>query len=198
MSASSCSAPWAVRAPPWSSWVVRSGRASIAVAAGVDKLEFCRRLGADVLVDRNAESVREAVVEATGGRGADLIYDPVGGAPAASAARALAAGGRLLAVGFASGEWVTMTTSDLVRRNASLVGVYAGGLTPEENERDHEALLALASAGTIGGFATAVPFDQLPEGVEKVAAGVAIGKYVASFPGLDEPDEPGSARMRAG
>ncbi len=105
------------------------GARVIAVAAGVDKLRFCEELGADVLIDRNTRSIREAVIEATDGRGADVVYDPVGGELAASAARALASGGRLLAVGFASGAWVTVTTPDLVRRNASIVGVYAGGLT---------------------------------------------------------------------
>jgi NADPH:quinone reductase len=159
------------------------GARVIAVAAGVDKLRFCERLGADVLINRTERSVRQAVFEATDGRGADVIYDPVGGEPAASAARALASGGRLLAVGFASGEWVTMATADLVGRNASLVGVYAGGFTADENESDHEALLTLASAGTIGGFATAVPFDQLPAAVEKVGAGAAIGKLVVAVPG---------------
>ncbi len=159
------------------------GARVIAVAAGVDKLRFCEELGADVLIDRNARSIREAVMEATDGRGADVVYDPVGGELAASAARALASGGRLLAVGFASGAWVTVTTPDLVRRNASIVGVYAGGLTAEENERDHEALLALVSAGSIGGFARAVPFDQLPAAVEAVGAGAAIGKLVVAIPG---------------
>jgi NADPH2:quinone reductase len=159
------------------------GARVIAVAAGADKLAFCERLGTDVLVDRNAQSVRESVMEATDGHGADVIYDPVGGEPAASASRVLASGGRLLAVGFASGQWVTVSTAELVQRNTSLVGVYAGGLTDEEYERDHEALLALASAGAIGGFATTRPFDQLPDAVEEVGIGAAIGKLVVPVPG---------------
>ncbi len=155
------------------------GARVIAVAAGADKLRFCEGLGADILIDRTTRSVRDVVIQATDGRGADVIYDPVGGDPARSAARALAPGGRLLAVGFASGEWVTMTTPDLVGRNASLVGVYAGGLTDHENQSDHEALLALVSAGAIGRFATSIPFDELAGAVDKVGTGAAIGKLVA-------------------
>jgi NADPH2:quinone reductase len=161
------------------------GARVIAVAAGGDKLRFCEQLGAEVLIDRAARSVPEAVNEATDGRGADVIYDPVGGELSVSVAPAIAHGGRLLAVGFASGAWVTVETPDLVWKNASLVGVYAGGLTDDENERDHEALLALASDGMISGFATAIDFDQVPDAIEMVDAGAAIGKYVVRMPDVD-------------
>lgn len=154
------------------------GARVIAVASGPEKLALCERLGAEVLVDRTAGSVPDEVLEATGGHGADVVYDPVGGEPARDATRCIAPGGRLLAVGFASGSWVQADTAHLVRRNYSLVGVYAGGFTREENEADHEALLALAADGGLGGIATPVPFAELPGAVDAVAGGTAVGKLV--------------------
>jgi NADPH2:quinone reductase len=154
------------------------GARVIAVAAGSDKLAFCARMGADALVDRTTDEVADAVLAATDGRGADVVYDPVGGAAATTALRALAPGGRFLAVGFASGTWVQADTHDLVRRNQSLVGVYAGGYTRDENEVDHEALLALAADGRLDTFTTTSAFDDLPAAMEAVAAGTVIGKLV--------------------
>ncbi len=157
------------------------GARVIAVASGADKLAFCRRMGADILVDRSVESVPEAVLAATGGHGADVIYDPVGGEPAEASLRCIAPGGRLLAVGFASGRWVQVNTAHAVRRNYSLVGVYAGGYTREQSEADHEALLALVAQGRLATFAHSVPFDDLPSAVEAVGNGSVIGKTVVTF-----------------
>ncbi|HEU5301170.1 MAG TPA: NADPH:quinone oxidoreductase family protein [Acidimicrobiia bacterium] len=154
------------------------GARVIAVAKGAERCAFCTRLGADVVIDRATESVTGSVLTATDGRGIDLVYDPVGGESAAEVARVLAPGGRLLAVGFASGAWAQPPTHDLVLRNASLVGVYAGGLSREESESDHEALLALAADGALAGTPTPVTFDRLPEAVESVAEGSAVGKVV--------------------
>jgi len=157
------------------------GARVIAVASGAEKLEFCRKMGAEVLIDRTSESVPKAVLEVTGGHGADVIYDPVGGEPAEASLRCIAAGGRLLAVGFASGRWVQVDTAHAVRRNYSLVGVYAGGYTREQSEADHEALLALVAEGRLATFAHEVAFDDLPAAVAAVGDGSVIGKTVVAF-----------------
>lgn len=156
-----------------------------AVAAGAEKLEFCTRMGADATVDRTAPGggggggdVVDAIREATGGHGADVIYDPVGGDLANTSARTLARDGRLLVVGYASGRWVDVSAYDLLRANASLVGVYAGSYTRQENEADHEALLALAASGQLESFATVVPFADLPDALTVVGDGTVIGKMV--------------------
>ncbi len=154
------------------------GARVIAVVAGEAKRELCAASGADVVVDRTAGSVPEAVVEATGGAGVDVVYDPVGGAFAGSMAPCLAPGGRLLAVGFASGKWVEADISELVRRNASIVGVYAGGQTRAEAEADHERLLALAADGRLGGATQVVSFDALPDALGAVDRAEAVGKLV--------------------
>lgn len=152
-----------------------------AVAAGTDKLAFCTRLGADAVVDRRArtlDDVLDAIRAATGGHGSDLVYDLVGGDLADASARTLARDGRLLVVGYASGRWVDVSAYDLLRANASLVGVYAGSYTRAENEADHEALLALAADGKLSSFATVVPFADLPDALTAVGDGAAIGKMV--------------------
>ena len=156
------------------------GARVFAVAAGADKLAFCRQMGADVLLDRSAAPVPDAVLAVTGGRGVDVIYDPVGGEPAEACLRCIAPGGRVLAVGFASGRWVQVNTAHAVRHNYSLAGVYAGGYTRDESERDHEALLALAGQGKLAGFAHSASFADLPDAVEAVASGRVIGKTVVT------------------
>jgi NADPH2:quinone reductase len=157
------------------------GARVIAVASGSEKLEFCRQMGADVLIDRSLEAVPQAVLAATRGHGADVIYDPVGGEPAEAALRCIAPGGRLLAIGFASGRWVQVNTAHAVRRNYSLVGVYAGGYTREQSDDDHEALLALVAEGRLATFAHEVQFADLPAAVEAVGNGSVIGKTVVRF-----------------
>lgn len=157
------------------------GARVIAVASGAEKVAFCQRMGADVVIDRSVESVPEAVLAATDGHGADVIYDPVGGEPAEASLRCIASFGRLLAVGFASGRWVQVNTVHAVRHNYSLVGVYAGGFTRQESEADHEALLALAAQGKLASFSHTAPFAELPAAVESVANGTVIGKTVITF-----------------
>jgi NADPH2:quinone reductase len=157
------------------------GARVIAVASGAEKLAFCRELGAEILIDRSSEIVSDSVMKATEGHGADVIYDPVGGDIAEGALRCVAPGGRVLAVGFASGRWIEVNTVHAVRRNYSLVGVYAGGFTRQESEDDHEALLALAAQGKLRSFAHTAAFSRLPDAVEAVRAGTVIGKTVITF-----------------
>lgn len=149
----------------------------IAIASGADKLALCRRAGADVLIDRSTRSVVDAVRDVTARRGVDVVYDPVGGNAAGDAIRCLARGGRLLAVGFASGSWVPVDVARLVARNASVVGVYAA-LDRAELDEDHEALLALVADGRLAPVTTAVPFTELPAALDTVDRGAALGKLV--------------------
>ena len=147
----SCWGAAAVRVSPPCSSGRRSGRGHRGRAAGEAKRELCAARARDVVVDRTVSPVPDAVAEVTGGDGVDVVYDPVGGAFAGATARCLATGGRLLAVGFASGTWVDADIGEFVQRNASIVGVYAGGQTCAEAEADHEVLLALAADGRLGG-----------------------------------------------
>ena len=121
------------------------------------------------------------VLEPPHGNGADVVFDPVGGELATAALQGLGSGGRFLAIGFASGEWVKVDTHELVWRNQSLVGVLAAGRTREEDEADHEALLALAAADKLRSLTTTVGVHEVPDALEQVAAGSAMGKLVVDF-----------------
>lgn len=162
------------------------GARVIAVVAGEAKRRLCLSAGADVVIDRTVSAVDDAVLEVTGGDGVDVIYDPVGGDFAASVARCLAPGGRLLAVGFASGKWINADISEFVLRNASIVGVYAGSQTRGESEADHESLLALAVDGHLGKATRAVLFDALPDALTVVDRAEAVGKLVVTVDGSDD------------
>ncbi len=154
------------------------GARVIAVTSGGERGDFCRAHGPDDVLDRTAGDIATAIDTATDGRGVDIVYDPVGGVVADATVRCLARDGRLLAVGFASGSWVTPDTHLLVRRNASLVGVYAGGLSRADNEADHRSLMGLVEAGYLRGMSTTMSFDELPEAVEAVRASAVLGKVV--------------------
>lgn len=157
------------------------GATVIAVAAGSEKLAFCVSLGADVVIDRRSGTVPSEVLAATGERGVDLVFDPVGGDLAESVLDTIAPGGRMLAIGFASGRWVQVETHHAVRRSYSLVGVYAGATSREENEQDHEALLNLHSSGRFPSIVSELPFEALPEVLARIERGEVIGKAAVVF-----------------
>ncbi|MCB1017881.1 MAG: zinc-binding dehydrogenase [Acidimicrobiales bacterium] len=157
------------------------GARVVAVASGPEKCAYCAAAGADVVMDRARVAVADlpgALRDATGGRGADVVFDPVGGALAGAALSALAPRGRFLAVGFASGEWVAVDALALVARNQSLLGVLAAGWGRADELDAHERLLALWAQGRLRVEPTVVPFDDLPQALTRVAAGEAVGKLV--------------------
>ena len=155
------------------------GARVIAVVGDEAKAEFCRGLGADVTIDRRAGSLADALRAATDGRGVDLLYDPVGGAAAEDAVRALTRGGRLLAIGFASGRWPVIDIHDLVMTNTSIIGVIAGGLARRELDKIHAALEALVLDGRLRNAVTGqVAFDDLPAALQLMADGGVVGKRV--------------------
>lgn len=154
------------------------GARVLAVAAGRERAEFCRRLGADDVIDRTSVSVREAILAATDGRGADVVFDPVGGDVASDTLRALATFGRFLVVGFASGRWINVNAAELTMRSRSVMGVIASSGSPEQQAHAHESLLDLASRGDLDPAVCPMAFEDLPAGVEAVAAGSITGKVV--------------------
>ena len=125
------------------------GARVLAVAAGPEKTEFCRRLGADAVIDRTAESVQDGILAATGDRGADVVFDPVGGEVASEAVRALANLGRFLVVGFASGKWMRINGGELIMSSRSVIGVIASSGTAGQQAEAHESLLDLAARGDL-------------------------------------------------
>ena len=110
------------------------GARVIAVASSDEKLEFCKSLGADQFINSTSDDVRERIKALTHGRGADVIYDPVGGNLSESAFRAIGWGGRYLVIGFASGEIPRLPLNLPLLKGAAAVGVFWG----EHLEREPE------------------------------------------------------------
>jgi NADPH2:quinone reductase len=101
------------------------GAQVVAVAGGDDKLAAARSRGADHLIDHRREDFRSRVMEITGGRGADVVFDPVGGDTFDASLRCTAWGGRLLVVGFAGGRIQTIPGNQPLLKGIDIVGVQA-------------------------------------------------------------------------
>jgi len=102
------------------------GARVIAAAGGRDKLAVTKEYGAEEVIDYATEDLRERVKALTDGRGADVIYDPVGGDLFDAALRCLAWEGRILVIGFAAGRIPEIPANRLLLKSASAVGLYWG------------------------------------------------------------------------
>jgi len=128
------------------------GARVIAAASSEEKRALCRRHGADATVDYVTEDLRSRVGEMTGGRGADVVIDPVGGAVTEIAVRATAWRGRILVVGFASGGIARIPANHLLLKERSLVGVYWGEAVRRNRDAHRgnvDRLLAWFAAGKV-------------------------------------------------
>ncbi len=108
------------------------GARVIAAASSDDKLAVCRAHGADATINYSTEDLREAIKAATGGKGPDVIYDPVGGIYAEPAFRSIGWRGRYLVVGFANGDIPKLPLNLTLLKGASLMGVFWGEFAKRE------------------------------------------------------------------
>lgn len=158
------------------------GARVIAAAAGAEKLEYCRRLGADHVVDYSLEKWPDEVKHLTGGRGVDVIYDPVGGDWFDQASRVLAIEGRLLVIGFAAGRIPEIAVNRLLLRNISVVGVYWGGYVEQDPDwlaRAQRQLFDLYDLGEINPIVTeTAPLAEAPAMMRALAGRKLLGKAV--------------------
>jgi NADPH2:quinone reductase len=135
----------------------------IAAASSDEKLELCKKLGADELINYSETNLKDAVKELTGGAGVDVVYDPVGGEYSEPAVRSMAWNGRYLVIGFASGPIPEIPLNLALLKGCSLVGVFWGRFTGEEPERNLQNIRELTEkrqaqpAGHRGVSAGAVP-----------------------------------------
>jgi NADPH2:quinone reductase len=158
----------------------------IAVVGDDAKAEYCRALGADSTVVHTTSDLAADLRAASGGRGVDLIFDPVGGDVAERAHGALARHGRLLAVGFASGRWPHIDPQTLVMTSTSLVGVFAGGYSRAELDAVHTNLCDLLTAEKLRTTVTErIAFDELPGALQRLASRAVTGKLVLQMPRND-------------
>lgn len=112
------------------------GARVIAVASSPDKLEFCRAIGADETIDYTKEDLKTRLKDLTGGKGADVVYDPVGGDHAEAALRSTAWEGRYLVIGFAAGEIPKIPLNLVLLKGCDVVGVFWGRFTEVDPEGD--------------------------------------------------------------
>ena len=159
-----------------------AGARVFATAGDPEKVEACRGLGAEVAIDYREENFIDIVKEATEGRGADVIFDPVGGDVFDGSRRCVAFEGRILVIGFAGGRIAEAPTSHVLVKNYSVVGVHWGLYTrvmPALIQATHEALMKLYVDKKIDPLIQdTVPFTELPEALERLASRSTHGKLV--------------------
>lgn len=128
------------------------GARVIAAASSAEKLAMCRELGADETINYREQDLKTAIKALTGGRGVDVVYDPVGGDYSEPAIRGMAWNGRYLVIGFASGPIPAIPLNLTLLKGCSIVGVFWGRFTEEEPEahrQNIEELWALFAAGKL-------------------------------------------------
>ncbi|WP_406433021.1 NADPH:quinone oxidoreductase family protein [Streptomyces sp. NBC_00631] len=157
-----------------------AGARVIGVVGGADKVAVAREQGCDVVVDRRADDVVAAVKEATGGRGADVIYDPVGGDAYTQSTKVVAFEGRIVVVGFASGTIPSPALNHALVKNYSIMGLH-WGLYATKNPKlilhCHQQLTELAAKGAIRPLVSErVPLSEAAAAVQRVGDGVTTGR----------------------
>ena len=159
------------------------GAGKIIGTAGSDrKLDIIRQNGADVAVNYQTEDFVEIVKRETNGRGADVIYDPVGGEVGQQSTKCIAFEGRLLIVGFTSGGFSSFASNHILIKNYSIVGVHWGLYLqrgPAKVAQAWNALWELYDAGSIKPVVgRRYPMHSVAEAMELLVSRAAVGKIV--------------------
>ena len=161
------------------------GARVIAVASSPDKLATTKSLGADEVIQFPGRDLKDAVKSLTGGKGADIVYDCIGGAATEPLVRALAWKGRYLVVGFASGEIPKLPLNLLLVKGASASGVYWGESVrrdPEAHRASMEQLLAWVAEGRLKPRIHATyPLERIAEAMSVIERREAQGKVVLAL-----------------
>jgi NADPH2:quinone reductase len=156
------------------------GATVIATASSDEKRAFLKDYGADHVLP--SSGFREAVKELTGGRGADVIYDPVGGDVFDESVRCIAFNGRILIVGFTSGRIPTVSVNMPLIKGFSVVGVRAGEYGrkfPEKGRENIAAIDKLLADGKIRPHIHArFPLDKAVDAMHMLTTRKVIGKVV--------------------
>ncbi|MFD6425511.1 NADPH:quinone oxidoreductase family protein [Streptomyces sp. NPDC060198] len=165
---------------------VQLGRAAgatvIGVAGGPEKAAVARELGCDLVIDRRTEDIVAVVKEATGGRGADVVYDPVGGDAYAKSVKCIAFEGRIVVVGFAGGTIPTPALNHVLVKNYSVLGLHWGLYNtkdPAAVRACHDELTKLADQGLVKPLVSErVAMSAAADAVQRVANGTTTGRVV--------------------
>lgn len=162
-----------------------AGAKVIGVVGGPAKAEVARALGADVVVDRHEQDFVDVVKAETGGRGADVVYDPVGGDTYARSTKCIAFEGRILIIGFAGGDIQSAALNHALIKNYSIIGLHWGMYNlydPAAVLACHEDLTRMADAGDIKPLISErLSLADMGDGVARLGDGTTVGRvaYVA-------------------
>ncbi|MFC4765860.1 NADPH:quinone oxidoreductase family protein [Effusibacillus consociatus] len=161
---------------------VAAGARVIATAGGPEKVRICKEFGAEVAIDYLTEDFVEIVNKVTEKRGANVIFDPVGGDTFDRSRKCISFEGRLLVIGFAGGRIADAPTNHALVKNYSVVGVHWGlfrRLMPERVVEAHNDLMALYEKGVIRpAVFKEFPFEELPQALNLLATRKTWGKLV--------------------
>ena len=158
------------------------GARVIAAASSDEKLAFCRAIGADETINYEHQDFRTRVKQLTAGSGANVVFDPVGGALAEPALRAMAWEGRYLVIGFASGEIPRLPLNLVLLKGCEIVGVYWGSYIERQESRlraQLEQLMTWCADGALKPHVHATyPLDKTAEALNVIARRENKGKVV--------------------
>ena len=161
------------------------GATVIGTASTEAKLEVVRGMGADHVINYS-DGFREQVKELTGGLGADVILDPVGGDVFDESMRCIAPYGRILIIGFTGGRPALAKTNHLLIKDASVIGLTIGALMRRDPERaDHNlrVLLGWLAAGRISPYYShRLPLEQTAEALDLLTSRQVMGKAIVVSP----------------
>jgi NADPH2:quinone reductase len=158
------------------------GARVLATAGSPAKLEVARQQGAEQAFDYSTPAWVDAVKQATGGRGADVIYDPVGGEVFDLSTKCIAFSGRLLVVGFASGVIPTIQLNRVLLKNIAIVGLHWGAYRmhdPAKIPQAMEALFAMYERGAVRPVVSSTyPLADAARALAEIASRKSVGKVV--------------------
>ncbi len=147
-----------------------------------EKRDAVLAAGADVVLNYQTDNIVDTVKEATGGRGADVIYDPVGGDVSEQSTRCIAFEGRLVIIGFTSGKFPTFKGNHILVKNYSVLGLHWGfyrQMNPAKIEQGWQELMNLFATGKLRPvIAARFPMTQVAEAMHHLTSRRAIGKVV--------------------
>jgi NADPH:quinone reductase len=161
-----------------------AGARVVATAGGAEKVALCRRLGADLAIDYRAEDFVDPVKDLTGGRGADVVVDPVGGQTFDRSRRAVAFEGRIVVAGFGGGTPADLPTNHALVKNYTVLGLNLGLYrthAPWVLAEAHAALVELYARGAVAPLVSEVlTMAEVPDGLRRLHARGTVGKLVVS------------------
>lgn len=163
----------------------RMGARVIAAASSPEKLALARAHGADDLIDYAATDLKSALRELTSGRGVDVVFDPVGGALADPAFRAMAWDGRYLVVGFAAGDIPALPLNLPLVKGAAIIGVFWGAFLTKEPEANAANIARLYEWYAQGALRPEIshrfPLEDAAAAIRWVMDRKAMGKVVVEM-----------------